>query len=312
MRRYRGTVRARGSAPSDAARARPERPAPRVWPLVAVTLAVMAIAYLLVLRFYSFGGQLETDQMSEAAADTRVRIELVSVDTAAHAATIRLHLQSASEDVVRSDRRLARDIRIVVSANDGADEFTFPRGSLLTTAEDIVGITGETAAYPFDEHASRVGIEVFAVETSADGEEILTEAIPVDLTVSGGVNGWDSRASTLQAAGGVGLMDVTFGRAFSTQFFAILLVCMALVVALFPFTVGVSALAGKHDVDSSLLGWAAGLLFALVALRFYLPGDPPVGSGIDVFAYLWITVIAFLGLFALVHSWMRTHLHVRS
>ena len=296
MRRYRGTVRARGSAPSDAAHAQPERPAPRVWPLVAVTLAVMAIAYLLVLRFYSFGGQLETDQMSEAAADTRVRIELVSVDTAAHAATIRLHLQSASEDVVRSDRRLARDIRIVVSANDGADEFTFPRGSLLTTAEDIVGITGETAAYPFDEHASRVGIEVFAVETSADGEEILTEAIPVDLTVSGGVNGWDSRASTLQAAGGVGLMDVTFGRAFSTQFFA----------------VGVSALAGKHDVDSSLLGWAAGLLFALVALRFYLPGDPPVGSGIDVFAYLWITVIAFLGLFALVHSWMRTHLHVRS
>ena len=272
----------------------------------------MAIAYLLVLRFYSFGGELQTDQVADAASDTRVRIELVSIDTAAHAATIRLHLTTSSADLVRSDRRLVRDLRIVVSADDGADEFTFPRGTLLTTAEDVVGITGETAAYPFDEHASRVGIEVFTVDTSVDGEEILSEAIPIDLTVSGGVNGWDSRASTVETAGRVGLMDVTFDRAFSTQFFALLLVSMALVVALFPFTVGVSALAGKHDVDSSLLGWAAGLLFALVALRFYLPGEPPVGSGIDVFAYLWIAVIAFLGLAALVHSWMRTHVHVRS
>ena len=66
--------------------------------LVAVTLAVMAIAYLLVLRFYSFGGQLDTDQMSEAAADTRVRIELVSVDDAAPEPHIARILAEATRD----------------------------------------------------------------------------------------------------------------------------------------------------------------------------------------------------------------------
>lgn len=40
-------------------------------------------------------------------------------------------------------------------------------------------------------------------------------------------------------------------------------------------------------------------------LRHYLLGDPPIGSAIDVFVYVWATLLTFLGLMLVTVEWMR-------
>ncbi len=275
--------------------------------MVLIVLAVMAVAYVLVLRFYSVGGLLDVTTAAPASSGSvTVRVEVLSIDPNQNTATIRLHLGSMPEAFMAADGRLLRDVVMVVSANDGADEYAFPRGSIRTVAESTIGITGETATYPFDEHKALVGIEVLALD-GPPGEAVPggAQRLPVDVMVTDGVNAWDTTARITEVSPGAASVTFTFQRSFSTVFFAVLLIMLALIVALFPFTVGVSVLAGKHQVDSSILGWGAGLLFALVAFRFYLPGDVPIGSGIDVFVYLWIVVLAFLGLAGAMHAWMR-------
>lgn len=42
------------------------------------------------------------------------------------------------------------------------------------------------------------------------------------------------------------------------------------------------------------------LLFALIPLRGFLPGDPPLGSWIDVLVFFWVELILMLSVAAVV------------
>ncbi|MCF8542743.1 MAG: DUF4436 domain-containing protein, partial [Candidatus Nanopelagicales bacterium] len=107
------------------------------------------------------------------------------------------------------------------------------------------------------------------------------------------------------APDGSAAMTLKFQRSVVTQVFALLLVAMAVALGALSLTVGIFVATGRQPVDSSILGWGAGLLFALLALRYYLPGDPPIGSAIDVFVYVWATLLTFLGLMLVTVEWMR-------
>jgi hypothetical protein len=53
-------------------------------------------------------------------------------------------------------------------------------------------------------------------------------------------------------------------------------------------------------LELSVASWMTALLFALIPLRGFLPGSPPLGSWIDVLVFFWVELILMLSVAAVV------------
>ena len=53
------------------------------------------------------------------------------------------------------------------------------------------------------------------------------------------------------------------------------------------------------------MSWTAALLFALPALRTFMPNSPPIGAAIDIYVYLWVMAGAIAAAVIMIVSWVR-------
>jgi hypothetical protein len=74
-------------------------------------------------------------------------------------------------------------------------------------------------------------------------------------------------------------------RSFSTRLIATLLLTLKIVLALI---VVQNSACGSIRLDLSVAPWLTALLFAQLPFRGLLPGDPPIGSWIDILVFLWV------------------------
>lgn len=272
------------------------RPLARARRIVLVVAAAFVVSYAAILLLYSPGGDLYVEADRATDASVKLLVEVVSVDPGEYEADLRMRVLDVAPDLVGVDGDLINPLRLSVSGSDGTDDFILQPGEVRNQVETTVGLSGSQSGYPFDRHQGSILVSVAAAG----------EPISLETTVSGGVAGWDTDVLVQPDADSLGAsVMLRFERAFSTQFFAIMLLVMALAIGVLAFTVGVVLAAGHQPVDSSILGWGAGLVFALLGLRFYMPGDPPIGSGIDVFAYMWVVAAALIGLGLATSMWLR-------
>jgi len=61
-----------------------------------------------------------------------------------------------------------------------------------------------------------------------------------------------------------------------------------------------SSATGRMRLELSVASWITAMLFALLPIRGFLPGDPPVGSWIDILVFFWVevTIMVCVGLAA--------------
>jgi len=276
------------------------RPLARARRIVLVVAAAFVVSYAAILLLYSPGGDLDVEYDGASDVSVDLLVDVVSVDPGEYQAALRMRVLDVAPELVGADGDLIVPLRLSVSGSDGTDDFVLKPGAARNQVEASVGVSGSQSGYPFDRHQGSVLVTI-----TADGEPI-----SVGPTVSGGMAGWDTDVVVQRDADSLGAsLTFSFERSFSTQFFAIMLLAMALAVGALAFTVGVALAAGHQPVDSSILGWGAGLVFALLGLRFYMPGDPPIGSGIDVFAYMWVVAAALIGLGLATSTWLRRRWH---
>ena len=280
-------------------------PVARARTILLAFVAIVVVGFAAVVVLYSPGGDLTVQSAPPSTGDVRMRVEVVSVMPGDYSALLRFRVTEMLPSLLNADGRIASPLRISVTASDGTEDFIFPAGTALSRAEVTVGISGEQSSYPFDRHEAAVAVDASNVPADLANSQTPPEPLAVDADVVGGVAGWDTTARVEQGPAGAALVNLQFARSFSTKFFALLLVVMAFVIAAFSLTVGTATMTGRQPVDSSIVGWGAALLFALLALRFYLPAGPPIGSGIDVFAYMWATFTAMVGLTMTVTMWLR-------
>ena len=61
----------------------------------------------------------------------------------------------------------------------------------------------------------------------------------------------------------------------------------------------------RRIVEATLLSWAAALVFALPALRNFMPNAPPIGAAIDVYVFLWVMVAAVSAAALVIIAWIE-------
>jgi hypothetical protein len=272
------------------------------WILAAIAVVVLGAFVLLAVNFRPTGSFKASGEVA-TPAQVQLDVFLLDVDPESYTARLRLRVVDIDQSFLNADGRLSEPVRIAVTSSDGTDDVVFPAGSALGRAEVSIGLSGEESDYPFDVHEANVTINpaIPAVVAGEPTRAYLTAAVRVDADSPG----WSMAVDIVGQGTDDVALAITVKREATVKVVTFLILFIGLTLAISALVIGVAVRTSRQPIDSSILGWAAGLIFALLALRFYLPGEPPIGSGIDVYGYLWVIVFAFLGMALLVWAWLQ-------
>ncbi|WP_440710057.1 DUF4436 family protein [Herbiconiux sp. YIM B11900] len=215
------------------------------------------------------------------------------------------------DSIVVDEITLTKDLTVIVSPIDGTQSIELEAGTLaLQTRTVSIPTRGTVENWPFDRYDANLRIIAY---TTVDG---VKEEVPVFVEWSGSLSGWNFAVSQndeltvpLTMADGteedVPTIDIGATRSGSTFAFGFLLLGLLVVMPVLVLFVAIRAFTGRRKVEATLTSWMGAMLFAVVPLRGFLPGSPPIGSWIDFLVVLWVIVALITGLSIYVLAWNR-------
>lgn len=271
------------------------------WVPLAAIGAVVFGAFILVTSLYDAEGGLTQSGGATTLAATgfTAAVTPIAVQPLTSTATVRLSFRSVGDDMLDDSGRLGQNTRVTVITDTGVTESRYPAGTVPVPVEVEMGVDGDQTLYPFDEHSGQVIVVMDSYEVRSDGAVGSLGPLPLTLGADAGVSGWNTTATFTEGSTDEPVATFVFSRAFSTQAFAILILVVSVVLAGMALVVGVLTKTRRRIVEATLLSWSAALLFALPALRNFMPNAPPIGAAIDVYVFMWV-MLAAVGAAALV------------
>lgn len=284
------------------------RPRPlshRTWIRLGVVAAIVAVLYASVAYAYDAQGSLQfsSDAGADATPGLAITAEPTEVNAVTNQATIRLTFKVTDADLT-DGTRLTQNVRVDVTSAAGDQEYRFPVGTVVSPQSLLMSLDGELAYYPFDSHAGDISVSADTFQKGADGTPESVAPVYVTVDAKGGVSGWATSVAA-QSLPGSSNVGFTFNRAFSTQIFALMLLALAVLLAVATLVVGFLVASERRRAEIGLMSWTAALLFALPALRTFMPNSPPIGAAIDIYVYLWVMAGAIAAAVVMIVSWVR-------
>ncbi|WP_066040967.1 DUF4436 family protein [Herbiconiux solani] len=295
---------------AESARPRPRRRG------IAIGIAVVAlIVYVAVQLLYAYGNRGSTVNSGDPADPEAVIVHLNP--TSVNAVTERVSMdmtveapQSFHDPNDPGSVALSRGFDLLLLPVEGAQVVHFSPGDVPTISSTVFFTEGAIETYPFDTHS----MEIYALAyTTEDG---VRKPLKTNVEVGANVPGWIFGGSIVYEDTGATVTDetgtrpvptvaVTVTRSASTLVFAFLLLGLLIVMPTLVLFVAIRTYRGKRKVEATLTSWMGAMLFAVVPLRGFLPGSPPIGSWIDFLVVLWVIVGLVTGLTVYVLAWNR-------
>ncbi len=275
-------------------------------------VAVLLIAYVVVLVAYAKSTQGAGINQRVAPPDNGVSLHFVPMSLDASAATMAgVMYVLPGTDYADESGRLQQDLTVHVLPVLGAGSVTYPAGQIPSPINLLVSTSGNVRDYPFDHYTTSI---VSSVETRSSPTSAWTP-VPVVVGAEGELGGWALSLSTpdaaviggidFRSADGYGIQGLEARRALSTIALAFVLLLLMVLSAVMTAFVARAVALQRRRVEPSLAGWMGAMLFALVPLRNFLPGAPPLGSWIDVLIFFWVEIVIMLALAVYIATWLR-------
>lgn len=199
-------------------------------------------------------------------------------------------LVTPADDLLNSRGNLRRDVQVSVSPTLNAEEIDYPRGSVPQTRTVTVPLRGHVQDYPFDVYTDQIAVAANIVLPDPEGDGRITTPLPVRASLAFRDSSWRLDAETRQASPYTVVFNQSISRAQSTVAITLLLLGLMVVVAVLAAWMATSVVTGAVEAQVVVASWLAVMLFALVPLRNFLPGAPPIGSWIDILVFFWVEV----------------------
>lgn len=265
----------------EATSARRSRRAGWVVGLVLIALlAVYVVSAVLYLR------DLDQEYVAPTPTEDGLAISLIpfDIDTQAQVVSTEM-LIFPGAGLLSADRRLAEDITIDVFAAE-SQTVTFDKGTVPSPVKVNIPALGVVQRYPFDTYRYSAGIRTATGRPKAR----VTETIPTDVSVFFDLAGWNYTPAVTDDTfrGGERTIAGQLSRDGSTRTIAVTFILLIMMFGVLAVVAVVAGLRGRLAFAIGTAAWLTGALFALVSLRNGLPGNPPLGSVMDVLVYFWV------------------------
>ena len=278
----------------------------RGWAYLGLSVIGLLIAMLAVSAPYRSEGASVVSGGAPIGPDVGITASIVplSVDAQLDVITTRLSFSSLDPDLVdQNSYRLIKDVRVSVITWDGAQEYTYLRGSLLGGASVDVALDGWN--YPFDEYNTELLISAVVLKPDPGGEASVAKDLMVRSAASGRVSGWNTTVVLPTEVSANQQVVVEVAREFSTKLFAISILALIVILAAMVLWIALLVATNRRPMDAILLTWATGVLFAMPILRNALPNAPPIGVAIDIYVFFWALLGALVAAVLLAVLWAR-------
>ena len=259
-----------------------------------VMTAILVAAYLFGVQSYRAGLAQAFPTQDPPAGGVSVVIvpERVSAEDQELPAQV---LVFPSPDLLDSAGLLTQELEVRLQPALTGQTLLLPAGDAPAPQSVVLPAAGIVQEYPFDSYAVSVDVRVHSLYADT------YDALPVEASVFFRVPGWTARDTAAAASDAEGVVVSTeLARDGSTKSIAVLMLLLMCILATIAILVTGSATRGRMKLELSVASWMTALLFALIPLRGFLPGDPPLGSWIDVLVFFWVELILMLSVAAVV------------
>jgi hypothetical protein len=259
-----------------------------------IMTAVLVAAYVFGIQSYGAGiGQALPEQSPPAGG---VSVVIVPERVAAEAQELPAQvLVFPSAELVDSAGMLTQSLEVRIEPAIEGQLLSLPAGAPPAPQRAVLPAAGVVQEYPFDSYDVAVDVHVHSLYADS------YTALPLAASVFFRVPGWSAQDVTSAASAGEGVTaSTTLIRDGSTRSIALLLLLLMLVLAVIAIAVTGSATRGRMKLELSVASWMTALLFALIPLRGFFPGSPPLGSWMDVLVFFWVELILMLSVAAVV------------
>ncbi|MBQ1443364.1 MAG: DUF4436 family protein [Renibacterium sp.] len=278
-----------------------------------IALAIVALYVLsLVLQANSGATRNTTEAPSVSQGTALVYLQFNGIDTERRVATFNL---SAIQDPDQANTAsFDRTLTVQVIPAIGSGIFTVPAGQSLANEQLKIDLDGDVKLWPFDRYS-----QPLVVSASSKTGNVSTE-LKVQLQVEGYSPGWklandakefDELDKFEQAfLGSVdqnsSLSTITFARSGSILLLSILLVLVMVSLPVMALFVALRVRSGRQKFQPPFTAWFSAMLFAIIPIRSFLPGNPPTGAWVDTAVTVWAVIGLIVALLIYIRAWMLT------
>jgi hypothetical protein len=260
----------------------------------AVISVLLAAAYLFGIQSYRSGVAQSLPEQNPPAGGVSVVIvpERVSADEQELPAQV---LVFPSPELLDAAGLLTQELEVRIQPAVSGQVLLLPAGEPPAPQAVVLPAAGIVQEYPFDSYAVSANVQVHTLYADS------YDALPLDASLFFRVPGWSANGTTATASAAEGtLLATDVLRDGSTRSIALLILLLMVILAVIAILVTGSATRGRMKLELSVASWMTALLFALIPLRGFLPGDPPLGSWIDVLVFFWVELILMVSVAAVV------------
>ncbi len=264
--------------------------------LITLVLAIV-LAAVYLLSAFAYGNGLDRVFVPPTPPPGGVAIALVPVKIDADSQTSATQvLMFPDGGLLDGQGRLTRTIQVDVYPAVADATLFFQEGTVPSPQKVEVPALGFVQRYPFDQYTYSLDVTGLILDDAANGGR--TTRLPVELDLFFNVPGWRFSGSTTNAERSAATATGEIGRSAPIVAIAVIFVSLILMFGCLAVITVVSGVRGRTDLGIAQAAWLTSATFALIALRNAFPGDPPLGSWIDILVYFWTitTIMLMIGL----------------
>ena len=257
-----------------------------------VMTVVLVAAYVFAIQSYRSGIPEALPEQSPPPGGVAVVIvpERMSPENQELPANLLLF---PSDDLLDESGQLTVPLEIRIQPALSDQVITYSAGDVPSPVPVLLPASGVVQQYPFDHYA--VGIVIGVTTGSVDEETTLPTAGSLFFRVPG----WSVQdAADSAGAGQDPAVSAEIVRDGSTKAIAVLLLLLMVVLALIAVMVTSASTRGRMKLELSVASWMTAMLFALLPIRGFFPGAPPLGSWMDILVFFWVELVLMLSVAA--------------
>jgi hypothetical protein len=239
-----------------------------------------------------------------ATDDTVVLVRLEELKTLANRLSVKVLVKPQESmwdsrlDVLNTDTAVRMD-----PANDLGD-LVYPAGKSPAQVATTVEAHGDPNNWPFDSYSTDT-LSADVLVGTGDARQYK----PARVEVAGSLEGWDVSVKRVgeasQESDRADSVIITLHRAKGPLIFDLGICLVLFALPALALAVAIQVALGRRKFVPPFVTWFAGMLFAVIPIRNFLPGSPPPGAWIDEALVIWVlmALVGAMGLYML--SWYR-------
>ncbi len=296
--------------PEPPAAAPPEAPTERGGRRMVIALGVL-VAFLLVYGLSLFGVHLLFNAAQpikspdiNASDDTVVLVRLEKLDTVANRLTVKVLVIPQDKMFDKRLDVLTTDTAVRMDPPNDLGDLVYPAGKSPAQVATTIEAHGNPNNWPFDSYST----DTMSAEVLV-GQGDARQYIPARVEVTGQLDGWDVSVRRVgeasQESDRPDNVIITLHRSKGTLIFDVGICLVLFALPAMALTIALVMLLGKRKWVPPFVTWFAAVLFAVIPIRNFLPGNPPAGAWIDQALVLWVLIALVVAMILFFVTWYR-------